>query len=319
MPISSIARDVTEDQIGKELPQGSEFLMEVAYNIIERQEPWIKTQLKNAINIGYDYFLSKTNSLSITIPLSELKTSLKNSFWAELESYLQGQLAGKSDAEISSYLQNIIQQFPQDMLPDELSTIPTSERNLYIEQYFREIAGVPPKSGAPLIDPYYKDLADQYANDFIDSFVSDIPNAYTIDESSIGSDTMSVFRDIRTYIGYFQTYFYWLIALLIVLAALIFLVNWSIKVPARALGIELLVIGIIDLVGIFLQRMLPLTKWISDMGKFEIPTSLNTWIQGLINDVTAVALPLAIAILVIGIALLVLSIVLPSRRKEVLS
>lgn len=130
---------------------------------------------------------------------------------------------------------------------------------------------------------------------------------------------MSVFRDIRTYIGYFQTYFYWLIALLIVLAALIFLVNWSIKGPARALGIELLVIGIIDLVGIFLQRMLPLTKWISDMGKFEIPTSLNTWIQGLINDVTAVALPLAIAILVIGIALLVLSIVLPSRRKEVLS
>ena len=60
MPISAIARDVAEDQIGNELPQEAEFLKEVAYNVIEKQEPWIKTQLKAAINTGYDYFLGKS-------------------------------------------------------------------------------------------------------------------------------------------------------------------------------------------------------------------------------------------------------------------
>ncbi len=319
IPISSITRDIAEDQIGKELPQGSEFLTGVAYNIIEGQEPWIKTQLKNGIITGYDYFLGKTNYLSITVPLSELKTSLKDSFWSELESYLQGKLAGKSDAEISAYLQDIIQDLPEDMLPPELSSLPPSERNLYVEQYLREIAGVPPKAGAPPLDPHNKDLADQYVNDFIENFVSEIPNSYTIDESSMGSDTMQSFWNIRTGIGYFQTYYYWLIVLLIVLAGLIFLVNWSVKIPARALGIELMFIGIVDLAGIFLLRMLPFTQWVSDMGHFDIPTALNLWIQGLINDITGVALPLAIAILIIGIALLVLSIVLPSREKGVLA
>jgi hypothetical protein len=319
MPISSITRDITEDQIGDVLPQDSEFLTEVAYKIIESQEPWIKTHLKDAITTGYDYFLGKTNYLSITVPLSDLKENIKNSFWGEMGDYLHEELAGKSDAEISSYLQNMILQLPEDILPAEFDTLPSAERNLYLEQYLREIAGVPPKSGAPPLDPHKKSLADQYVNDFINHFVNKIPNSYIIDESSIGSDTMHTFQNIRQYIGYFQTYYYWLIVLLVVLIGLIFLVNWGVKVPARALGIELLFIGIIDLVGIFILRSLPFTQWITNTGHFDISPALNTWIQGLINDITWVALPLSIGILVIGIALLVLSIVLPSRERGVLA
>jgi hypothetical protein len=317
IPISSIARDIAEDQIGQELPQSSEFLSEVAFRIIEKQEPWIKTQLDDAINTGYDYFLGKTTYLSITVPLAELKTDLESSFWTELRGYLQEELTGKSDAEISAYFQDIIQELPQDNLPEDLASLPAAERNLYIEQYFRDIAGVPQKSGAPPLDPQYRDLADQYADEFIHQFVNGIADSYTIDESSIGSSTMNTLRDVRRGISYFQTYFYWLIVLLIILIGLVFLVNWGVKVPARVLGIEFLVLGVIYIADIFILRALPLTRWIAQSTDFSIPAGLDTWIHGLINDVTMVMLPLAIVILIVGLTLTVVSFMLPSPKKEV--
>ncbi|MHB8105247.1 MAG: hypothetical protein ACYDG5_06885, partial [Dehalococcoidales bacterium] len=162
IPISAIARDITKDQLSSELPQGSEFLKEVAYNVVEEQETWIKTQLKAAVNTGYDYFLGKNNTLSITISLTELKANLTGSFWQAYKGYLQEQLIGKSDAEISAYIQDLIRQFPQDILPPELSTLPPDVRNLYIEQYLRDAAAVAPKVGTPPLDPYYQNVATQY-------------------------------------------------------------------------------------------------------------------------------------------------------------
>jgi membrane-associated HD superfamily phosphohydrolase len=314
VPISAIARDVTEDQIGKELPQEEEFLKEVAYNVIEEQEPWIKTQLKAAINTGYDYFLGRSDYLTITIPLSELKVNLKESLWQGTKDYLQQELTGKTDAEISSYLQDIIRQIPQDILPPDLLALSPGERNEYIEQYLRDFAGVAPKAGYPALDAHYKSLGDQYLNQYLDDFVNEIPNSFTIDESSIDSGTMHGLQQVRQYVDYFQTYYTWLIVALLVLVMLIFLVNMSIKAPARALGIDLLIFGIIDLVGIILLRTLPITQWVSE--RVTISPALNTWISGLIYDVTAVALPLTIGILVVGVILLVVSIVIPSKKKE---
>ncbi|MGD0779932.1 MAG: hypothetical protein ABR954_04010 [Dehalococcoidales bacterium] len=315
VPVSAIARDVTEDQIGKELPQEADFLKEVAYNVIEEQEPWIKTQLKAAINTGYDYFLGKSDYLTITIPLSELKVNLKDSLWQGTKDYLQQELTGKTDAEISSYLQDIIRQIPEDILPPDLLALSPDKRNEHIEQYLRDFAGVAPKAGYPALDAYYKSLGDQYLNQYLDDFVNEIPNSFTIDESSIDSGMMHALQQAKQYVDYFQTYYTWLIVALLVLVMLIFLVNMSIKAPARALGVDLLVFGIIDLVGIILLRTLPIMQWISE--RVTISPALNTWIAGLIYDVTAVALPLTIGILVVGVILLVVSIVIPSKKKEV--
>ena len=315
VPISAIARDLAENQIGQELPQQAEFLKEVAYNVIEKQEPWIKTQLKAAMNTGYDYFLGKSDTLSIIVPLSELKLNLKDSLRQETRDYLQQELAGKSDAEISSYLQDIIRQIPQDILPPDLLALSPVERNQYTEQYLRDFAGVAPKAGYPALDAHYKSLGDQYINQYLNDFVNEVPDSYTIDESSIDSGVMHALQQAKQYVDYFQTYYTWLIVALLVLVMLIFLVNMSIKAPARALGINLLIFGIIDLVGIILARTLPIMQWISE--RVTISPALNTWIEGLIYDVTAVALPLTIGILVVGVILLVVSIVIPSKKKEV--
>jgi hypothetical protein len=318
VPVSSIARDIAEGQIGKELPQDAVFLKEVSYDIIAKQEPWIKTQLKSAINSGYGYFLGDTNTFSITVSLSELKTNLTGTLWPEAKVYLNQQLAGKSVDEISSYLQNIILQIPTNMLPPELSTLTIVERNEYIEQYLRDAAGVASKAGYPTLDAYYKNLGDQYVTQYLNEFVRDIPDAYTIDQSTINSDTMHAFQQIKQDIGYFQTYYYWLILAMIVLVALIFLINWNLKASTRWLGIDLIIFGAIDLVGIILIRTLPWMDWTSSITKTQIPTSLSTWVQGFVNDITAVAIPLTIGILVVGVISLVVSFIIPKRKKEVI-
>jgi hypothetical protein len=317
MPVSSIARDIAVEQLGDQLPQGSDFLTEVAYRVIENQEPWIKTQLNNAIKTGYDYFQGRTNTLAITVPLDELKDNLRSTLWPEFNSYLNEELTGKSDAEISAYLQDIIQQIPTSILPPDLAALPEYERNLVMEQYLRDAAGVAPKAGAPPLDPFYRSLANQYVNQYINDFVNSMPATLTLDESTIDSSTMQTLQDVRRGVGYFQTWYPWLIVLLVVLAGLIFLVNWSIKTPTRVLGIILIVIGIVDLVGIILLRTLPAVQWAADAMNTDVSPALQTWIQGLVSDIGGVLLPLTIGILVVGVALLVVSIVLPKKQKAV--
>jgi hypothetical protein len=317
MPISSIARDIVEDQIGDQLPENADFLIEVAYRVIEKQEPWIKTQLQNAIETGYDYLFDKTDTLVIYVPMTELKTDLSSSLWPEAKDYLHEELTGKSDAEISSYLQDIVIQIPPDILPPELVVLPEAERNKYIEQYLRDAAGVPPKSGYPVLDPDTKTEIDQTINQYISDFVSEIPDSYTVDESTIGIDAMHSIQDAKRGVGYFQTWYPWLIVLLFVLAGIIFLINWGVKTPMRAIGIVLLIVGVIDVVGIFLLRGLPIVQWVSDASSTNISTALQDWIRVVVNDVTGVLLPLAIGLLVGGVALIVISIVIPKHRKPV--
>jgi hypothetical protein len=317
MPISSIARDVVEDQIGDQLPENADFLKEVAYRIIEKQEPWIKTQLQNAITAGYDYLYDKTDTLLISVPMTELKTDLSTTLWPEAKDYLHEELAGKSDYEISDHLQEIIDQIPPETLPSELAALPKAERDKYLEQYLRDAAGVPLKVGYPAIDPDTKTEIDQTINQYINDFINQIPDSYTVDEAAIGIDTMHTIQDAKRGVGYFQTWYPWLIVLLFVLAGIIFLVNWGVKIPMRAIGIVLLIVGVIDLVGIFIIRGLPIGQWITDSSSTTISPTLQTWIQSVIYDVTGVLLPLAIGLLVGGVALIVVSIVIPKHEKPV--
>lgn len=317
IPISDIARDISDEFIGEQLSQEMPFVKDVALNVLEKQEPWIKKEIKAAVTTGYDYFLGKTDELNIVIPLSELKGNLQDTLWDEAKLYLKEQTAGKSEAEISSYLQDIIRQIPRDILPPELAALPTSERNKNIEQYLRDFAGLRPLSGAPPLDPLLKSLAKQYFDQYLENFISEVPDTYTIDESKIGPEKLDVLHKVRTGIDYFQTYYAWMIVLMIVLAALIFLISMNIKNTARALGTNLFIFGALDLIGVILMKSLPLMDWASEIVKQDIPASLDTWVSTLINDVSSVALPLSIGILAAGVVLLVVSFVIPKKEVEV--
>jgi hypothetical protein len=105
--------------------------------------------------------------------------------------------------------------------------------------------------------------------------------------------------------------------LLFVLAGLIYLVNWSVKTPTRAVGIVLFIVGVIDLVIILVARALPIVQWVADASETDISPALQTWIQNLVSDVTGVLLPLTIGLLVGGVILIVVSIILPKKEKVV--
>ena len=184
--ISSIARDVAEKQIGKELPEQATILKEVAYDVIAAQEPWIKQQLTSAVNTCYDFFLGKSSTLKIDYLARDLKTSLSTSLWDASQKYLQQQLSGMTDGQITQYLQDFIQAIPQDILPPELAALPADVRNMAIEEFFREFAGqksllnIPPE-----ISSLIKDQVKQYFDAYLAEFTSQIPDSYTIDASTI--------------------------------------------------------------------------------------------------------------------------------------
>jgi hypothetical protein len=315
MPISELTRDFADEIISPELPQDMPFAKDIAMNVIEKQEPWIKTQLKDVIDTGYDYLMDRTDTLSITVPLTELKASLQDTLWDETRDYLREQTAGKSEAQISAYIQDLIRQIPENIMPPELEALPRDLRNLAIEQYIRDFAGlntigtVPPEIYGSI-----EDQAKVYFDQYLQDFIRQVPDTLTFNQSDIDSQTMDAISTGRKAVSYFQTYYYWLIILMIVLAALIFLVNMNIRATARSLGVSLTIFGVIDLAGIIISKSLPLLQIISDALKIDIPDSLKTWIEGLINDVTGIAMPLTIGILAAGVLLLVVSFILKSKK-----
>jgi len=112
LDISSLAREVIEPQVSGQLTPETEFLEEAIYSTIADSEPWIKEQVNAAVYSGYDYFLGKTERLSMIISLEPLKESLRDS---------------------------LRQAFMQD-IPPELSSLPPAQLEQYFDEYYRQFS-----------------------------------------------------------------------------------------------------------------------------------------------------------------------------------
>ena len=112
LDVSSLVREVVEMQFGEQLTQGAEFLEEAINKVISDQEPWLKEQVTAAIYSGYDYFLGKTERLSLIVSLESLKDGMRESLW----------------------------EFFMQSLPPQLSGLPTDQLEPYFEQYYQEYA-----------------------------------------------------------------------------------------------------------------------------------------------------------------------------------
>ncbi len=310
----SIARDTIEEQITEEIPQDAALLTDVVSDIITAQEPLIKEQIHAGIDAAYAYFLDERSALIITFSLVEIKQSLKDSLWQTAVDYLNEQLALLSDEEVDNYVEDIMAQIPEESLPPELAVLPEDLRNEVIKQYLKELGGRGIFDSLSFnLDFTVEDQVRSYFEQYFDDFVQDIPDTYTIDENSIDPDVMATLREVKRYIGYFQAAYIWLIVFIIVLAGLIFLINWSnVRASLRALGIDLLIFGILDLAGVLLVRNLRLDSYISDYS--QLPVSLRSWVDGLFNDVTGTMLWFGIGVLVSGVILFTVSFFVKPRE-----
>ena len=315
--VSELARDITEEQIAGELPEEAEFLKDAIFDVIDDQEPWLQEQLHNSIYTAYDFLLSKTDTLEITIRLESLKEGLKDSLWEALNEQVATWLPDVIQQDLRSYLNEHLHEYareiPEEFLPPEIVGLPEEQLQQYLDRYLDDLdkqitdEGLMPQLSG-LLEALIKPFFDQY----YEEFVKEIPSEYVVDEETIPAEVMEQLLMARKYIGYFQTGYYLLIAFMVVLAAGIFLINWkNVGVAARALGIDLLVYGVLELAGVIFIRTLSPMKLIPD-----IPSAIETWLNGLFKDMLAPLQLFSIVILVIGIALVVASFFIKTKAAE---
>jgi hypothetical protein len=309
--VSAVARDLTEKQIDEQLPAELGFLKEGIYNVIDAQEPWLKDQANRAIDTGYDYFLGKTDTLSISVPLVELKSDLKDSLWQELNRQLIIWLRDNTRTELIPYIDQNLAAYRQ-VLPLNLLPLSDAQLKSYINDFLQQVQDQITATGqAPAFTGLLEILVRPYFNSYYDQYAAQIPDNLVADAGTIPPDVMAQLELVRQYIGYFRQGFYYLIAFMVVLAAGIFLIHRNIPDPSRALGIDLVIYGALDLAGALVARGISLSGYWP-----EIPASLKMWLDGIYHDITGIMLTFSIVVLVVGAALIVISFVFKKKEPE---
>ncbi len=111
LDVASLTREVTEGQIGGQLPSEVGFLEEAMYDAIAENEPWLKEQVNAGIYSFYDFLLGKSEKLSMIISLEPLKESLRDSLRQAFMQDIPPELSGLSPAQIEQYFNQYYQEF----------------------------------------------------------------------------------------------------------------------------------------------------------------------------------------------------------------
>jgi hypothetical protein len=309
LDISTLARDIVDEQLSEDLPDEAEFLKDAAYAVIADQEPWLKEQVNNALYTGYDYLLGKSDRLKIVIPLESLKTDFKESLWETLKVFLK-QNASEIPEDllvpyIIDYYEDLVSHIPEQLLPPEMIGLSGNALNTYLHEHYDQVTDILQTAILiPGVSDWILDQIRPYFDEYYDDFIEDIPSEQVYDEEEIPEDVMEQLQLARKYIGYFKTGYYALIAFIIVLIAGIALILRNVKEITRSLGISFTVYGILEFVGVLIVRSLDTVGWIP-----ELPASMESWLSGLIKDFLAPLQWFSLSILIIGVVLLVVSFV----------
>jgi len=314
--VSEIVDELAGDLFSQDLPGEAQFLQEAVYNIIDDQEPWLKEQFRYVINTAYDYLLSDTDTLEITIDLAAVKAGLKESIWDSLTEQAADWLPDVVTNELSPYIDEHFDEYtgliPDEYVPPGITDLPEEQLMGFLDLYLQDIGQeIEQQDLMPEITGLLEVLLKPYYDDYADEFLEVVPAQIEWNEDNIPADVMDQLLMAREYIGYFQAGFYWLIFIMVVLAGLIFLVNWNVRNACRALGIDLIVFGALDLIGVIAARLANPLDMIPDM-----PATFESWLTALYNDVLSIMMWFSIGILIIGIALLVVSFVVKPKPSE---
>lgn len=183
-------------------------------------------------------------------------------------------------------------------------------RQAFLQNLPPQLANLPPAQ------------VDQYFNQFYQQYSQQIPSSFTVDEASLGTQTMATVKQVRQYIGYAQIAYWALIGFMLLLITAIVLISRNVKKVTRELGVNFLIYGALGYASIFVAEYLRaqyLTPSVSSLAaSLAIPQALLSWLSQLLADVSALA-PLqvfSIALAAIGIILIVVSFVYRPRPAQ---
>ena len=175
---------------------------------------------------------------------------------------------------------------------------------LIMESLPAELASAP----QPLIDQFI----DQYFDEFYQQFADEIPSELEIDESFIPPDVMEQIIMAKQVINYFQFGYYGLIGLMILLVLAIILIGRWPRCITLPLGITFLLYGAIQYAAILAGKdLLP-----SSLLIYEVPSVIQPWLLGLVNDFIAPLEVFSLGMLAGGVVLLMVSFIVKPHEAE---
>jgi hypothetical protein len=173
----------------------------------------------------------------------------------------------------------------------------------------------------PVISLLPSEMIQGFLDEALDKY---IPSNFEFRNTMIGAqvpyqiantveDIENTLGMVKTYVGYFQIAYILLIIFTLLLIAGIVLIYRRVRGATRTLGIVSLVAGAIDLVFLLLVKGL-VTDQLSQ-SITGLPASLQTWTVHLVNDMTSPMQILSICFIVVGVALIVVSLVYRPRES----
>jgi hypothetical protein len=314
--LSAVAKDIADQQIQEYRPAQLSFLEAAVYNAINDQEGLFKTQANQAIDSGYAFFLGKTNTLSINIPLSSLKTDLQASLWKEFGVQISQWVKGNNiQTQLEPYIFQNLSQY-RSLLLSDVASLSDTQLKSYLDSFLKQVqTQVNTPAGSIVLSGLLQTLVKPYFDNYYNQYTAQIPDSLVVDQSHISSSAMDKLMLIRKYIVLFRSLYYWLIVLMIVLAAGIFLIYRNIQEPSRSLGVDLLVFGAFDLAGVLVARTINPAQMIINALPQNLP-SLSSWLTALFHDVLMKALVFSIVVLAFGVALIVISFIFKKNTAE---
>lgn len=115
LDVSSLAREILSEQIPTK--EFHEELGTVLINTIADVEPWMKEKISTAVYSGYDYFMGRTESLSLVISTEPVRDSLKENLREALLASPPPELQGLPPAAKEQYFNEFYQQLAENIPP----------------------------------------------------------------------------------------------------------------------------------------------------------------------------------------------------------
>ncbi len=182
-------------------------------------------------------------------------------------------------------------------------TLKDSIKSAFLEALPPELAGAPPA----MIDAAFNEYYQQYSQQ--------IPATIEINESMLGSEVMSSLEEARQYIGYIQTAYKALIAIILVLIGLIVLIHRKVRGSTRQIGITFLTHGIPGYASIFILKNYAMSQ-LAQLTQFNLPASFQAWLPQLVDDFLAPLEMFSLGVLICGAVLLIVSFVYKPQESS---
>ena len=316
MDIEQAAREIIENEDLIELPAEIEFATPYVYDVIGDYEPWLKTQAETIIRSSYAYLLGEREDFSISIPLTQVKNTLKPKLWEIVQENLAEVIPLILQSNLAPVVEQYVEQYVR-LVPSSL--LPPGTLDLTSEQIISVLRGYLNKTNLTLMMmavPQLRGLLEQavqpYFDEYIDEFINDIPDIYVLDEAEIGTEAMQQLQNARTYIGYFRAGFYALIGVAIVVVIGIILIYRRILETGLSLGITFTLFGAVTLAGTLFGRSVAYAEYLPS----EIPDSVRASLNGVFSEALMPLLWFGAGMLVIGVVLILLAILTGQRTAD---